>query len=282
MIWVSDTPPPHSPIPPGAWPRLALRGSAVVALLLAGLVLHGLLRLLERPICGLRRPASGRLVQGICALALRLLGLRLHIEGRPIQGHGAMVANHASWLDILVLNAANPVHFVSKHEVAAWPGIGLLARVTGTVFIRRDRRQARAQTLLFEARLRAGQRLLFFPEGTSSDGRRVLPFKSTLFEAFFVPELKDILQIQPVSVIYHAPGGRDPRFYGWWGEMALGGHLTRVLAERQQGRAELVFHPPLRVAATEGRKDMAQRCEAAVRAGMLRKWPPRGIMTGET
>lgn len=267
MMWVSDTAPPESPIPPRAWPRLVMRGIAVILLLLVGLGAHGLLRLIERPLVGLSRPASGRLVQAVCQGALWLIGLRMRVAGRPMPGQGAMVANHGSWLDILVLNAAIPVHFVSKHEVAGWPGIGLLARATGTVFIQRDRRHAQAQTRLFEARLRAGQRLLFFPEGTSSDGQRVLPFKSTLFAAFFAPELRERLQIQPVSLRYHAPRARDPRFYGWWGDMALGGHLARVLAERPQGQVELVFHTPVRVADMPGRKEIARHCEAAVRAG---------------
>jgi 1-acyl-sn-glycerol-3-phosphate acyltransferase len=242
----------------------------LVLLFSLGLLTHTLLRLVERPLLGLRRPVSARLVQSVCAIALRILGLPLRRDGMPMPGQGAMVCNHVSWLDILVLNAARPVYFVSKAEVAAWPGIGLLARVTGTVFIERDRRAARMQKLLFEARLRAGHRLMFFPEGTSTDGQQVLPFKSTLFEAFFAPELRDFLHIQPVSLIYHAPNGQDPRFYGWWGDMALGPHLLRVLAQPRQGRVELVFHPALRLSESPGRKALAQQCEGLVRQGLER------------
>lgn len=270
MTWASDIPPPDSPLPRYALPRILWRGGLLVILLTTGLVLHTLLRVLEHAFFGLRRPLSAHLVQRVCRLALLVLRLPISRAGVPITGQGAMVANHASWLDILVLNSASPVYFVSKAEVAGWPGIGLLARVTGTVFIRRDRRAAQVQKLLFEARLRAGHRLLFFPEGTSSDGLQVLAFKSTLFEAFFAPELRDFLQIQPVTVLYHAPEGRDSRFYGWWGDMALGPHLLRVLAEPRQGRVALVFHPPLRVDDSAGRKSLAQSCELAVRAGMAR------------
>ncbi len=271
MTWASDTPPPESPIPLRALPRILWRGGAIVLVLSSGLLLHTILRLIERLVLGLRRPMSARLVQAVCWLTLRLLRLPLYCVGQPMTGRGAMVANHVSWLDILVLNAASPVYFVSKAEVAGWPGIGLLARATGTVFIERDRRAARMQKLIFEARLRAGHRLLFFPEGTSSDGLRVLPFKSTLFEAFFAPELRDFLHIQPVSVIYSAPGDSDARFYGWWGDMALGPHLLRVLAEPRQGCVDLVFHPPQRVAECAGRKELAQRCEALVRQGLERE-----------
>ena len=97
-----------------------------------------------------------------------------------------VVANHASWLDIFALNAPQRIYFVSKDEVRDWPGIGWLARATGTVFIARKSREAGVQARLFETRMAAGHRLLFFPEGTSTDGRRVLPFKTTLFAAFLV------------------------------------------------------------------------------------------------
>jgi lyso-ornithine lipid O-acyltransferase len=115
--------------------------------------------------------------------------------------------------------------------------------------------------------LAAGHRLLFFPEGTSSDTQRVLPFKSTLFAAFFVPQLRDTLHVQPVSVSYHAPQGADPRFYGWWGDMEFAGHLLRILASRRQGRVDLVFHPTIAVADMPDRKALTLAAEGAVRAG---------------
>ena len=178
------------------------------------------------------------------------------------------MANHASWLDIFVLNAAKRVYFVSKAEVARWPGIGWLARATGTLFIARDRRQAAAQVALFRERLQAGHKLLFFPEGTSTDGLQVLPFKPTLFAAFTDPALGPDLAIQPVSVAYHAPAGADPRFYGWWGDMAFGPHLLSTLTARRQGRVEVVYHPPIRVADHADRKALARAAETAVRGGL--------------
>jgi 1-acyl-sn-glycerol-3-phosphate acyltransferase len=267
MTWTSDLPPPQGGIGPKAWPRLMWRAGAFFVVIFVGLVLKLLLRGIERALFGLRRPLTPFITQVVCRVALKIVQLPLHVQGRPMRQRGAIVANHASWLDIFVLNAADRVFFVSKHEVAGWPGIGLLARVTGTVFIRRDRRDATRQKLLFEARLRAGHRLLFFPEGTSSDGRRILPFKSTLFAAFFAPEMRDILYIQPVSVTYHPPAGTDPRFYGWWGDMDFAGHLMRILAQRHQGCVELVFHTPIAVVDMPDRKAMTLACEAAVRAG---------------
>jgi 1-acyl-sn-glycerol-3-phosphate acyltransferase len=185
-----------------------------------------------------------------------------------MMGPGAYVANHVGWLDIFVLNSSKPLYFVAKSEVADWPGIGWLARGTGTVFIARDPRQAAVQTRLFEDRLRAGHRLLFFPEGTSTDGRRVLRFKTTLFQAFQSARLRDIVQIQPVTLAYHAPPGEDARFYGWWGDMALGPAILAVLAARRQGRVEVIYHPPLKVRDWPDRKALAACAEATVRDGL--------------
>jgi len=268
-VWTAPEGPPP-PVPPGlaGWLRLILRGPVLAAVVFGGLAVLLLARLVERPLCGLNRPVTPWITVGVCRAALAILGLRLVRRGRPFRGRGALVANHVSWLDIFALNACAPVYFVAKSEVGGWPGIGWLARATGTLFIRRDPREAQAQTLLFEARLRAGHRLCFFPEGTSTDGLRVLPFKPTLFAAFFAHGLAGILQVQPVSLIYRAPQGRAARFYGWWGDMSFAGHLLRVLAAPGRGGIELVFHDPVAVADFPGRKELARDAEGRTRAGL--------------
>ena len=262
--WTSPTP-PTPPITALGWVLVLWRGGALALVTYLGLALLLLARCIERPVCGMDRPATPFITQGVCRAACRILGLRLSSRGTPMHHLGAVVANHVSWLDIFALNASQRVYFVAKSEVAGWPMIGWLARATGTLFIQRDGRQARAQTELFEARLRAGHRLLFFPEGTSTDGLRLLPFKSTLFAAFFNHHLQDILQIQPVSLIYRAPPGADPRHYGWWGDMAFAPHLLQILATPQQGSVEVVFHAPVKVADFPDRKALAAYCEAQVR-----------------
>jgi 1-acyl-sn-glycerol-3-phosphate acyltransferase len=239
-------------------------------LLLIGFPLLLIARIPEGLIFGPVRPVTPHITQTVCRLSCRALGLRREMRGAPMTGPGAYIVNHVSWLDIFVLNACKRLYFVAKSEVAGWPGIGWLARGTGTVFIARDPRHARAQTRVFEERLRAGHRLLFFPEGTSTDGRRVLPFRTTLFEAFFSDRLRDVLQVQPVSLVYHAPSGEDPAFYGWWGDMALGPAILAVLAARRQGHVEITYHPPLRVADFVDRKSLAAAAEADVRAGFAR------------
>lgn len=248
------------------WLRVAVRGLLLGVVTYGGLVLLLLLRLVERPLFGLNRPLTPWITQAVCRTAFVLLGIRFTTRGVPMTGRGAVVANHASWLDIFALNAPQRIYFVSKSEVAGWPMIGWLARATGTVFIQRKGSEALAQKNLFEARLRAGHRLLFFPEGTSTDGLRVLPFKTTLFAAFFAGGLDRILSVQPVSLVYRGPEGEDPRFYGWWGNMSFGPHLLKVLAARRQGSVEVVFHPPVRVADFPDRKALAAHCEAAVRS----------------
>ena len=265
--WDSDQPPPERHLTPAGMLRVLLRGAALALLVFGGLLVLLLLRVIERPIFGLHRPITPHITQTVCRAAFWVLGMRFIRRGTPMEGRGAVVANHTSWLDIFALNAAKRIYFVSKSEVAGWPGIGWLARATGTVFIRRDRAEARTQTEVFRTRLLAGHKLLFFPEGTSTDGLQVLPFKTTLFEAFFDPALRDEIAVQPVSVIYHAPQGEDPRFYGWWGDMSFGAHLLTTLAAARQGAVEVVYHPPLQVAEYTGRKALAQRCEAIVRAG---------------
>lgn len=267
MTWYSQDPPPQPGIPPARWPRVALRLSLMAVVIFGGLALHMALRLIERPLFGTARPLTAPLTQAVCRATVLILRLSVSVEGQPATGRAALVANHSSWLDIFVLNSATQVYFVSKAEVAGWPGIGWLARATGTVFIRRDRREAAEHKSMLESRLQDGHRLLLFPEGTSSDGLRVLPFKTTLFQAFLSPDLREILQVQPVSVTYSVPQGADPRALGWWGNMDFGSHLLQVLAMPRAGQVRLVFHPPLRVADLPDRKALALACEQAVRAG---------------
>ncbi|MBI1218222.1 MAG: 1-acyl-sn-glycerol-3-phosphate acyltransferase [Rhodobacteraceae bacterium] len=248
------------------WVRVVLRGGVLGLLTYGCLVILLLVRLIERPLCGQNRPVTPHIAQFVCRSAFVILGIRMRVTGRPMRGHGAVVANHASWFDIFTLNAPQRIYFVAKSEVAGWAGIGWLARATGTVFINRKGSEAKLQQDVFEARLKAGHRLLFFPEGTSTDGLRVLPFKSTLFAAFFADGLPAELQIQPVSVVYHGPPGQDPRFYGWWGDMEFIPHLVKLLAAPRQGSVDVVFHDPVKVSAFADRKALAAYCEERVRS----------------
>jgi len=267
--WYSTGKTPHpEPVTALGAVRALLRGVPLALLVGIGLLATLLLRLVEAPLFGKRRPWTPAITIAVCRVGLAILGIRYVTKGQVMEQAGAVVANHSSWLDIFALNAAQRIYFVSKSEVAGWPGIGWLARATGTLFIKRDRKEAAAQVTVFQDRLQAGHRLLFFPEGTSTDGMRVLAFKPTLFAAFFADALKDQMAVQPVTVRYTAPKNTDPRFYGWWGDMDLGPHLLATLAARRQGQIEVIFHDPVFVRDYSNRKALAAALETTVRQGL--------------
>ena len=165
------------------------------------LLLRGLDRLLAR-LAGRPLTALGpATVQVWAAQALPTLGLRFVLRGAPMRGGGAFVANHASWIDIVALQRAAAPFLVSKAEVARWPGIGFIGRAIGTMFIDRRPAEARRQEAALFARLARGDQMALFPEGTSSDGRRILPFKSSLFGVFLAPGLEGTA-VQPVTIAY--------------------------------------------------------------------------------
>ena len=269
MTWVSgDIPPAPRKITPIGWLRVCLRGLAVGGLTFGGLLILLAVRLVERPLFGQGRPLTPYITQFVCRSAFVVIGIRYHRIGKPMAGAGAVVANHTSWLDIFALNAAKRIYFVSKSEVAGWPGIGWLARATGTVFIARDPRAAAEQVAVFRTRLSQGHKLLFFPEGTSTDGQQVLAFKPTLFAAFFDASLRETMQIQPVTVVYDAPDGADSRLYGWWGDMDFGPHMLATLAQSPQGSVTVLYHTPVRVRDFADRKALAAHLEQVVREGL--------------
>jgi len=203
-------------------------------------------------------------------LVCRLLGIRLEVKGRaPEQGPLLIVSNHVSWLDIMVLSAVAPLSFVAKREVAGWPFFGTLARLQRTVFVDRDRRHATGNSRdEMKDRLQAGDILVLFPEGTSSDGRRVLPFKSSFFGA---ADTEGVL-VQPVSLAYrgHRNLPMNRRLmpaYAWYGDMDLAPHLLEALAT---GPIEVtvVCHAPLSLSGEMNRKALARHAEAEVRRGL--------------
>ncbi len=271
--WNEAEPPVLPPLTAVERARGAVRVGGFVALtaLCLGLFLvgHTLRRLLGRR-------GAGRLVvfhfgvaRAWSRIGLRALGLRRVVRGRPIR-RGALVANHSSWLDIFALRSCRLMYFVAKAEVATWPYVGFITRVTGTIFIERRRAEAKRQEQALLERIRADQVIAIFPEGTSTDGLRVLPFKSSLFAAFHHDGHGEDLLVQPVTLRYRpAPGsGLPENFYGWWGSMGFEWHIWQVACRSRGGTAEIVFHEPVRPADCADRKELAQRCGAAVAAGL--------------
>ncbi|MDA0368124.1 MAG: lysophospholipid acyltransferase family protein [Proteobacteria bacterium] len=180
--------------------------------------------------------------------------------------------NHASWLDITVFGALTPVSYIAKSEVASWPVFGLFARLQRTVFVERNRhRTANHRDDILE-RFDAGERIGLFPEGTSSDGNRVLPFKSAFFAVAEHRTNGQPLPVQPVSIAYVGleglPLGRDERHrFAWYADMDLAPHLWGVLAA---GRltVSVQFHPVVTIEQFGSRKELARYCEATVAQGV--------------
>ena len=204
-----------------------------------------------------------------------LFGIHIRVIGKPASGNGVLlVANHTSWLDIVIFSAVAPISFIAKAEVNAWPFFGSLARLQRTVFVERTRRSQTGQARdAIAARLMEGDMLMLFPEGTSSDGNSVLNFKSALLGAAEAV-LGDgrHVPVQPVSTAYvgrHGmPMGREDRpFYAWYGDMELVGHLWEAL---KAGPLDVVvqFHAPLSLDSMD-RKELAQAAENLVRQGQI-------------
>jgi 1-acyl-sn-glycerol-3-phosphate acyltransferase len=266
--WNGATPPALPPLCRADRVRLVLRAAwaavALVVLFAIFLPLRGLDLLLER-IAGRPVTAAGpAIVRLWAAQALPSVGLRFVRRGTPMRGGGAFVANHSSWIDIVALQRAAAPFLVSKSEVRNWPGIGLIGRAIGTMFIDRRPAAAKRQEAELHARLSRGDRMALFPEGTSSDGLRVLPFKSSLFGVFFTPGLSEDCAVQPVTICYRQPEGLPDSFYGWWGEMDFASHIRDVMARSRGGVVELTFHPPLRIGDFADRKQLAAAASAAV------------------
>jgi 1-acyl-sn-glycerol-3-phosphate acyltransferase len=213
-----------------------------------------------------------------------ILGISVCTIGTPAKARPVLfAANHISYLDITVLGALLDASFIAKREVAFWPLFGWLARLQRSVFIDRRARSTAHQRDSIAARLAANEALILFPEGTSGDGSRLLPFKSALFSVADLandpatdpaadPRAGGPLTVQPVSIAYTRldgiPLGRTLRpFFAWYGSMSLAPHLWRMLG---LGRLEVVveFHPPTTLAACGSRKSLARYCEQRVAEGL--------------
>jgi 1-acyl-sn-glycerol-3-phosphate acyltransferase len=158
-------------------------------------------------------------------LVMGIFGIRLKVTGSLPKG-GLMVSNHLSYLDILVFSAALPVFLVSKIEIGSWPFFGTLARAGGALFVdRSSRASAEATTELIAERLRGPVPVLFFPEGTSTDGTQVLRFHSR----FFIPAVDAGLPVTAAAVRYVPSDGSPESTVCWFGNTAFVPHLLKNL-----------------------------------------------------
>ncbi|MGH7104269.1 MAG: lysophospholipid acyltransferase family protein [Acetobacteraceae bacterium] len=179
----------------------------------------------------------------------RLIGLRVRLVGQPAEVVGrriVFVSNHSSWLDIPVLGGELEACFIAKAEVGAWPVIRTIARLGRTEFVSRRKSRTGVENQAIRERLEAGDDLILFPEGTTSDGARVLPFRSSFFA---IAEGAAPPILQPISVVYDRldglPALRSTRpLLAWYGDMEIGPHFWR-LAQHHGLRASVVLHAPV-------------------------------------
>jgi 1-acyl-sn-glycerol-3-phosphate acyltransferase len=208
--------------------------------------------------------------RGVCWL----FGLDIVVRGRPDPARPTLfVANHCSYIDIEVFSSLMPVSFIAKAEVKGWPLFGSLARLQRTVFVDRRRASTAGQRDEIAARLAAGDNLMLFPEGTSDDGNRTLPFYSALFS---VAERRlsgnRPLPVQPVSIAYTElngfPVGRALRpLLAWYGDMELAPHLWHFAG---LGRVKVVveFHESVTIDQFGSRKALSEHCRERIARGM--------------
>lgn len=203
-------------------------------------------------------------------IVLRLLRVRVTVEGAPAPARPVLlVSNHVSWLDIVVIGAAFPVSFIAKAEVGTWPLIGTFARMQRSVFIDRTRRTAtRDAHAQMTERLAQGDPLVLFAEGTTSDGHRVLPFRSALIgAATSVASEEGPAQIQPLTIAYPGRAGSEEPLPGpdlaWYGDMDLLPHLKEVILGPPI-KAVLSFGAPVAIPPEGDRKALARELEAEI------------------
>lgn len=186
----------------------------------------------------------------------RMAGLTVRTEGTPRTG-ALFLANHVSWLDILALAGVARTVFVAHSGLTVHGGLKWLCEQNATVFITRDHRGSVARQV-GQVREALGQRsLVIFPEATTNDGTRLLPFRSSLLSA--VEPLAAEVSIQPVALAY-----QDAAEIAWFGEEQGMANVRRILARREPVRLTIHFLEPLRGAALADRKAMAQASEAAI------------------
>jgi 1-acyl-sn-glycerol-3-phosphate acyltransferase len=173
----------------------------------------------------LGRPERAQWLHRMCSAAMKSLDIHLQHEGIPPTA-GLIVSNHLSYVDILCFSALAPCIFVSKDDVRGWPLFGDLATRGGTIYVNRNSKaDAHRATIELEETLRSGLRVVLFPEGTSTDGSKVLRFHAPFFEA----AVKSGAPITPAAIGYEIEGGDPAQDVCYWGDMTFGPHFLGIL-----------------------------------------------------
>jgi lyso-ornithine lipid O-acyltransferase len=234
--------------------RFPVRAAAIALSLVLFLPLHYLWRLFRA-----RSPWPRRFLQWVGFAA----GARVRIVGTPLTRNVLYLANHVSWLDIMVLAGASGAAFVSKAEVKKWPAVGWLAGLNDTVYVERAARGAvRGQADSLREALASGRPVALFPEGTTEGAGEVLPFRASLLASLF-PPLPGV-RVQPVAIDF---GGATAQI-AWTGDEGAAANAKRVMARRGTIPVTLSFLEPLQPADFADRKQLAAAARAEVVAAL--------------
>lgn len=237
----------------------------------------------------LKLPGRRRMSVIYYKLVCGLLRIRVHVAGERPRQPTLIISNHTSWADILVIGSVTPIDFVAKREVREWPLIGLAAALLRSVFVDRSRRQQTGDAVSDIAnRLVEGDSVVLFAEGTSSDGNRVLQFRSALVgaasEVLGRLGASQQVVVQPLSICYTRlqglPMGRQHRpLVAWYGDLDFVPHLREFIA---RGAVDVVvtFGAPVAHGVHANRKELARSIEGTVRrltASTLRGRPAPAV-----
>ena len=235
--------------------RFVLRALALVLALLVFVPLHYLYRLFRY---------GSPFPMWFLGTAGWICGARVERRGTPLRRDVFFIANHVSWIDILVLAGASGTAFVAKHELSEVPVIGWLCSLNRTVFVKRENRMGVAEQInaLREA-LADNWSVTVFPEGTTTDNRSLLPFKTSLL-SMLEPPPPGVL-VQPVMLDYGAAG----EVIGWVGNESGVNNARRVLGRRGSFRVRITFLPPFSPADHPGRKAIGAKARAEIEAALI-------------
>lgn len=205
-------------------------------------------------------PRYRRLIRWWLGGIICILGGRVTVVGTPAKHSALMVCNHISWLDISLLGGESSIRFLSKKEVQGWPVIGWLATQAGTLYIERGRRGAAQEAAdNISESLRKGDVVMVFPEGTTSDGKAVMPFHARLFASV----IETGVDVQPVAIRYCDASGALSEHVPFVGDMSLWDNLMGILPQPYMD-IEVHYLPPFTVT-DQSRNELASLSETQIR-----------------
>ena len=213
-------------------------------------------------------PCSGRamrrkMISRWSAKLLRILNVSLSVSGKPPEGESLLVANHVSWLDIYLINTICPPRFVAKSEIRKWPVVGWLSEKTGVLFVEREKRSdaGRVNQAISNA-IASGDLVAVFPEGTTSDGSRILSFRAPLLE----PALTSNKPLHPAAIRYVKSSGEIDTNVAYAGDISFGQSLWAILGQ-EAVRAEIIFIDAIE-SSGRNRKELARHAEGIIAAAL--------------